>query len=35
VAWCALSSTWFTLGDDPVSAEAMALLGECAAALVD
>ena len=35
VAWCALSSTWFALADDPVSAEAMARLGECAAALVD
>ena len=33
VAWCALSSTWFALDDDPANADTLALLGERAAAL--
>ncbi|MGW9182290.1 aminoglycoside phosphotransferase family protein [Agromyces sp. NPDC055661] len=34
VAWCALSSTWFTLDDDPGLAESAAALGERALGLV-
>ncbi|MDR5698208.1 aminoglycoside phosphotransferase family protein [Agromyces aerolatus] len=30
VAWCALSSTWFTLDDDPAHAESAAAIGELA-----
>lgn len=33
VAWCALSSTWFTLDDDPAHAESAAAIGELALAL--
>lgn len=35
VAWCALSSTWFSLDDDPVHAEAVARIGERALELLD
>jgi streptomycin 6-kinase len=34
VAWCALSSTWFALDDDPAASDALALLGQRAAGLV-
>ena len=34
VAWCALSSTWFALDDDPALAESAAAVGERALALV-
>ena len=34
VAWCALSSTWFTLDDDPRLAESAAAIGERALRLV-
>lgn len=34
VAWCALSSTWFALDDDPGRAESAAAIGERAAALL-
>lgn len=34
VAWCALSSTWFALDDDPGHAESAAAIGERALALV-
>jgi len=34
VAWCALSSTWFALDDDPGRAESAAAIGELAAALL-
>lgn len=33
VAWCALSSTWFALDDDPERAENVARIGEVAAGL--
>lgn len=33
VSWCALSSTWFALDDDPVHAESAAAIGELALAL--
>ncbi|MBM7503977.1 aminoglycoside phosphotransferase family protein [Agromyces aurantiacus] len=33
VAWCALSSTWFALDDDPERADAVARIGEIAAGL--
>ena len=33
VAWCALSSTWFALDDDPERAETVARIGELAAGL--
>ncbi|WP_350347495.1 aminoglycoside phosphotransferase family protein [Agromyces sp. G08B096] len=33
VAWCALSSTWFSLDDDPAHAASAAAIGEQAAAL--
>ena len=35
VAWCALSSTWFALDDDPGRAGSAAAIGERAAALID
>lgn len=35
VAWCALSSTWFALDDDPARAGSAAAIGERAAALID
>lgn len=35
VAWCALSSTWLALDDDPVRSDTTALLGERAATLTD
>ena len=34
VAWCALSSTWFEIDDDPGHAASAAALGERALALV-
>lgn len=35
VAWCALSSTWFSLDDDPAHAETAARIGERALGLLD
>ncbi|WP_448809128.1 aminoglycoside phosphotransferase family protein [Agromyces bauzanensis] len=35
VAWCALSSTWFVIDDDPAHAESAAAIGERALALLD
>ncbi|SIN68765.1 aminoglycoside phosphotransferase family protein [Agromyces cerinus] len=35
VAWCALSSTWFAIDDDPRRASSTAAIGERALALVD
>ncbi len=35
VAWCALSSTWFAIDDDPERADTVARIGELAAGLDD
>ncbi|WP_136706514.1 aminoglycoside phosphotransferase family protein [Agromyces sp. H66] len=35
VSWCALSSTWFALDDDPAHAESAAAIGELALGLVE
>jgi streptomycin 6-kinase len=35
VAWCALTSTWYALDDDPGRAEPVALLGERATAVLE
>ncbi|MFF2274689.1 aminoglycoside phosphotransferase family protein [Agromyces sp. NPDC058126] len=35
VAWCALSSTWFVLDDDPAHADGVARIGELALGLLD
>ncbi|WP_353809010.1 aminoglycoside phosphotransferase family protein [Agromyces sp. SYSU T00194] len=35
VAWCALSSTWFTLDDDPAHATTVAAIGAHAATVLD